>query len=57
MAIVFNHEYFDIQSLKRRNGTNVDRDNLKRTMKDLGFEVEVHDNLKSKDITKILDQG
>lgn len=57
MAIVFNHEYFDIQSLKRRNGTNVDRDNLKRTMKDLGFEVEVHDNLKSKDITKILDQA
>jgi hypothetical protein len=57
MAIIFNHEYFDIQSLKLRNGTNVDRDNLKRTMQDLGFQVEVHNNLKSKDITKVLDQG
>jgi len=57
MAIIFNHEDFDIHSLKRRNGTNVDRDNLKQTMKDLGFEVAVYDNLTYKDITKILDQG
>lgn len=57
MAIIFNHECFDNQSLKRRNGTNVDRDNLKRALQDLGFEVEVYDNLKSKDIIKILDQG
>jgi hypothetical protein len=57
MAIILNHEYFDIQSLKHRNGTNVDRDNLKDTMKDLGFQVTVHGNLKFKDIMKILDQG
>jgi len=57
MAIIFNHESFDIQSLKCRNGTNVDRDNLKLAMKDLGFEVAVHDNLTSRDIMKILDQG
>jgi len=57
MAIIFNHEHFDIHSLKTRNGTNVDRDNLKYTMKDLGFEVSVYDNLKIKDITKIVDEG
>ena len=57
MAIILNHEEFDIQSLKRRNGTNVDRDNLMHAMKNLGFEVAVHDNLTSKNIMKILGQG
>lgn len=57
MAIIFNHEYFDIHSLKPRSGTNVDRDNLKYTMKDLGFEVSVYDNLKIKDIMKIVDEA
>jgi caspase-like apoptosis-related cysteine protease len=45
MAIICNHEYFDSHSLKRRNGTNVDRDNLERNVQDLGFQVSVHDNL------------
>ena len=57
MAIIFNHEDFDIRSLKPRNGTNVDRDNLKHAMKDLGFEVAVHDNLTKKEIMTILGQG
>jgi caspase-like apoptosis-related cysteine protease len=57
MAIIFNNEYFDNHSLKRRNGTNVDRDNLESTMQHLGFKVAVHDNLGSKDIMKIVDQG
>ena len=57
MAIIFNHEYFDIRSLKRRNGTNVDCNNLEHTLKNLGFQVDVYDNLKSKDITKIVNQG
>jgi caspase-like apoptosis-related cysteine protease len=57
MAIIFNHEFFDIHSLKHRNGTNVDRDNLKLALMDLGFEVMVHDNLRSKDILKIVEQG
>jgi len=57
MAIILNHEEFDIQSLKHQNGTNVDRNNLMHTLKDLGFEVAVHDNLTSKNIMKILGQG
>jgi hypothetical protein len=57
MAIIFNHEYFDNHLLKRRNGTNVDRDNLERTMQDLGFQVAVHDNLGTKDVMKIVDRG
>jgi hypothetical protein len=57
MAIIFNHEYFDDSSLGRRNGTNVDRDNLEQTLKDLGFQVTVHDNLNCEDLMKIVDQG
>jgi caspase-like apoptosis-related cysteine protease len=57
VAIIFNHEYFDIHSLKQRNGTNVDCENLKHSLIDLGFEVTAHNNLSSKDITKIVKQG
>jgi hypothetical protein len=57
MAVIFNHEYFDIRTLKQRDGTNVDRENLKHSLVDLGFQVTVHDNLKSKEITKIVEQG
>lgn len=57
MAIIFNHEYFEIHSLKQRNGTNVDRDNLKHTLSGLGFQVTVYDNLNSKEIKKIVEKG
>jgi caspase-like apoptosis-related cysteine protease len=57
MAIIFNHEYFDYGWPERRDGTNVDRDKLKLTLMDLGFQVIVHDNMKRKDIFKIVEQG
>jgi hypothetical protein len=57
MAIIFNHEEFEIHKLRPRNGTNVDRDNLMHTMKDLGFEVSVYDNLTAKKIMNVVDQG
>ncbi|XP_039277581.1 caspase-1 isoform X2 [Nilaparvata lugens] len=41
LAIIFNHEKFDSDSLKQRNGTNVDADNLKNTLTRLGFSVAV----------------
>jgi caspase-like apoptosis-related cysteine protease len=57
MAIIFNHEHFDVNSLKQRNGTNADCENLKHVLIDLGFEVTAHNNLRTKDITKIVKQG
>lgn len=57
MAIIFNHESFDTRTLKRRSGTNVDRDKLKYTLIDLGFEVTVYDNLIFKEIAKNIQQG
>jgi hypothetical protein len=57
MAIIFNHEYFDDPSLGRRDGTNVDRDNLEHTLQGLGFHVTVHDNLIYDDIEKEVNKG
>jgi caspase-like apoptosis-related cysteine protease len=58
MAIIFNHEYFDNpKQLERRVGTNVDRDNLKRTFEGLGFEVTVYNDLKLEELKKIVAEG
>jgi caspase-like apoptosis-related cysteine protease len=57
MAIIFNHQYFDNPSLRRRDGTNVDRDKLTHTLKDLGFQVIVYDDLKYREVMTIVDQG
>lgn len=41
-AIIFNHENFEIMSLKPRTGTNVDCLNLQNTLQRLDFDVCVH---------------
>ena len=57
-AFVFNHLNFDPQlNLKKRNGTNRDRDNLRITLRQLDFDVEVHDDLPFKDIKRILESA
>ena len=54
-AFIFNHMNFDPRlNLNTRNGTNNDRDNLRRNLRQLDFEVEVHDDLPFKDIERIL---
>lgn len=50
IAILFNHEHFEIHSLKSRTGTNVDSDNLSKVLKALGFHVTVLNNLTSGEI-------
>ncbi|XP_072943933.1 caspase-1-like [Epargyreus clarus] len=56
MAIIFNHEHFDIHSLKSRTGTNVDSDNLAKVLKNLGFRITVLNNLKCEDINSYIRQ-
>ncbi|CAH2230190.1 caspase-1 [Pararge aegeria] len=56
MAIIFNHEHFDIHSLKSRTGTNVDSDNLARVLKGFGFRVTVLVDRKADDVNKYLQQ-
>jgi len=57
LALIFNHEFFTVSHLKPRCGTNVDCENLKATLKDLGFEVNDYHNLTQKDIVKQLERG
>ncbi|KAK0081988.1 hypothetical protein PV325_011270 [Microctonus aethiopoides] len=56
LAIIFNHEFFNINHLKPRSGTNVDCNNLIETLKDLDFEVTDFHNATHRDIVKNLEQ-
>jgi len=57
-AFVFNHMNFDPRlNLNVRNGTNNDRDNLRINLRQLDFDVEVHDDLPFKDIERILESA
>lgn len=51
LALIFNHEYFFWHlRLPERRGTRADKENLKRCLTELGFEVECFDDLKSQDV-------
>ncbi|XP_065490377.1 caspase-6 isoform X3 [Caloenas nicobarica] len=51
VALIFNHERFYWHlMLPDRRGTLADRNNLKRSLTDLGFEVRVYDDLKADDV-------
>ncbi|CAL1689333.1 unnamed protein product [Lasius platythorax] len=56
IALIFNHEFFNISHLKPRCGTNVDCDNLINTLKSLGFEVNDLHNSTHGDIVKQLEK-
>ncbi|KAM4707434.1 caspase-6 [Discoglossus pictus] len=58
LALIFNHEWFFWKlTLSERRGTNADRDNLKRRLTDLGFEVESYDNLKTDEVQEKIRQA
>lgn len=57
IAIIFNHEIFDIPSLKSRAGTKVDCENLSNTLSKLGFEVKVFQDLSYKEVIQTVDEG
>lgn len=42
IALIFNHEKFDVLSLKARAGTNVDAENLYLTLQGLHFDVSIN---------------
>lgn len=41
IALIFNHEKFNIDGLKARSGTHKDCEDLEKHLKKLGFEVHV----------------
>eukprot|EP00095_Tigriopus_kingsejongensis_P001510 snap_masked-scaffold220_size252247-processed-gene-0.1 protein:Tk01510 transcript:snap_masked-scaffold220_size252247-processed-gene-0.1-mRNA-1 annotation:"casp1_spofr ame: full" len=57
VAFIFNHMNFDHRlSLKERNGTYADGDNLKATLRRLGFEVRPFNDLPFKEIDRLLEE-
>ncbi|XP_060103366.1 caspase-6 [Heteronotia binoei] len=51
LALIFNHEHFFWHlMLPDRRGTVADRENLKRSLIELGFEVKCFDDLKAEDV-------
>ncbi|KAF7710042.1 caspase-6-like isoform X1 [Silurus meridionalis] len=58
LALIFNQEnfYWHLR-LNSRNGTNADRDNLKRRFEQLDFEVRVYDDKKRDDILRIITEA
>lgn len=57
MAIIFNHENFEIPSLKSRAGTNVDCENLYQALTHLNFEVSLYKDLKLREIQSQIEEG
>lgn len=55
IAVIFNHENFDMPILKQRNGTEADCHNLEQTLRTMNFEVIVHKDLLFKQLDAVLD--
>ena len=55
LAIIFNHKNFNKNlGLGIRNGTDVDRDNLIKTLEQLDFEVEAYNDLTFRELVGLL---
>ncbi|KAK9886758.1 hypothetical protein WA026_018410 [Henosepilachna vigintioctopunctata] len=57
MALIFNHEYFDVAGLKPRAGTSEDCTNLKKCLGNLDFDVQVFKDLKYQAIEGHIEQA
>lgn len=57
LALIFNHEFFDIPSLEKRTGTNVDCEKLRKCLANLDFEVYVHKDCKLRELLEHIEKG
>ncbi|NXY15281.1 CASP6 protein, partial [Atrichornis clamosus] len=58
VALIFNHEHFFWHlRLPDRRGTLADRNNLKHSLSDLGFEVRLFDDLKAEDVLQKISEA
>ncbi|NXA70334.1 CASP6 protein, partial [Mohoua ochrocephala] len=58
VALIFNHERFSWRlTLSGRPGTRADRDNLNRSLTNLGFEVRLFDDLKAEDVMQKISEA
>lgn len=56
-VIIFNHEHFRVAGLKSRSGTQNDCNNIYLTMKGLGFDVTVCQDLDYQEINATVIEG
>lgn len=56
-ALIFNHEHFDMPSLKSRAGTNVDCENLMDSLKSLHFDVSMYKDCKLNEMLSEVNNG
>lgn len=57
MAIILNHEHFEVMSLKSRTGTNVDCENLRHALEHLHFDTTVLKDLRYTEIQSHIESG
>uniref|UniRef100_A0A1B0AAY5 Caspase n=1 Tax=Glossina pallidipes TaxID=7398 RepID=A0A1B0AAY5_GLOPL len=57
LALIFNHEFFDIPSLESRKGTNADCEKLKKAFKKLDFEVTDHKDCKLRELLEWIEKA
>lgn len=57
LALIFNHEKYDNNNMSSRDGTHVDCDRLRETLRSLDFDVRIYDDLKLNDILYNLEKG
>ncbi|RZB40830.1 Peptidase C14 domain containing protein [Asbolus verrucosus] len=53
-AIIFNHVKFSSSKIRKREGSNKDRDELTAVLQELDFDVIAHDDLTEKEILGVL---
>lgn len=56
IAMIFNHEVFEIPSLKPRAGTNVDCDNLCKALAQMHFDVKLYKDLRLRDMMQRIEE-
>lgn len=57
LALIFNHEHFEVPTLKSRAGTNVDCENLARCLKQLDFDVTIYKDCRFKELQRIIESA
>ncbi|XP_011196246.2 caspase-like [Zeugodacus cucurbitae] len=54
LALIFNHETFDVRTIEPRTGTNVDCENLTKVLKKLDFDVNVFNDCRLNELKQQL---
>lgn len=58
IALILNHEHFKPDTKQdTREGTNVDSESLETTLKQIGFDVLVYDDLSVSGVTSVVEEG